>query len=424
MQEMSVPVRFHTLGIVLLLAYPQRPFYTVSIGFLCRFFAACVQTIERIEIMTLCCPKRKVGLLPLLVLLPLLTACGDDETENSGPVRAIRTVTVSEPASGKMRRYSGVVEAAVNSSISFEVSGSVQAVNVDVGERITEGQVLAALDEQVHQLNVSAAQAAVGGAEVQVADARSALERLQGVAARNAGFVSLRDMEQAQAVHDGARKNLDYSVSRLNLARRDLERTRLRAPLDGVIAQRHVDPFQEVNRGEPMFDLFVEGAMQASIGIPESEIDQIALGLQAQVRFPAISGAAHKAVVTEISKVAGTANAFPVKLTVAQHDEDVRIRPGITAEVSLLLGDNEDEGAYLIPIAAIIPGVGEEKHVFVFDPATSTVKLIAIEDGGIRDSNIIVSKGLSAGDIVAVAGVSFLRDGQKVRLMQPQVAGN
>lgn len=374
--------------------------------------------------MTMSYAINKHGLLPLFLLVPVLTACSEEPPPPTETVRTIRTVTVSEPASGKMRRYSGVVEAAVNSSISFEVSGNVQKVNAEVGERITQGQVLAVLDEKTHKLNVSAAEAAVGGAEVQMVDARSALDRLQGVAARNAGFVSKRDMEQAQAAYDGARKNLNYNVSRLNLAKRDLDRTKLRAPLDGVIAQRHVDPFQEVSRGEPMFDLFVEGAMQASIGVPESEIDQITLGLHGEIRFPAISEQVHKGVVTEVSKVAGAANAFPVKLTIAANDADVRIRPGITAEVTLLLGDDRGEGAYLIPVAAIVPGVGSEKHVFVFDAATSTVKKTAIEDGGIRDSNIIVSKGLKAGDLIAVAGVSFLRDGQKVRLMEQQTAGN
>ena len=115
-------------------------------------------------------PKQKIGLLSLFVLAPLLTGCGEDADEADKMLRSIRTITVAEPASGKMRRYSGAVEAAVNSSISFEVSGNVQKVNVEVGERTKEGQVLAELDEQTHKLNVSAAQAAVGGAVVQVAD--------------------------------------------------------------------------------------------------------------------------------------------------------------------------------------------------------------------------------------------------------------
>ena len=369
-------------------------------------------------------PPRKIALLSLFSLVPLLTACGDDADEAEEILRSIRTITVSEPASGKLRRYSGVVEAAVNSSISFEVPGNVTDVKVEVGERVTKGQLLAVMDKEIQELNVSAAQAAVGGAEVQLADARSALGRLQGVAARNAGFVSKRDMELAEAAYDGARKNLSYNRARLGQARRDLERTELRAPLDGVIAARYVDPFQEVQRGEPMFDLFVEGAMQASIGVPESEIDQITLGLHGEIRFPAISGQMHKGIVTEISKVAGTANAFPVKLTIEPRESDARVRPGITAEVTLLLGDDEGDRAYLIPISAIVPGVGSEKHVFVFDAATSTVRKTAIEDDGIRGSSLVVNKGLKAGDIVAVAGVSFLRDGQKVRLMQERLAGN
>ena len=67
-----------------------------------------------------------------------------------------------------MRRYSGVVEAADTSSISFEVPGNVQTVKVEVGERVNQGDVLAVLDERTYQLNVEAARAAVGGAEVEL----------------------------------------------------------------------------------------------------------------------------------------------------------------------------------------------------------------------------------------------------------------
>jgi len=121
--------------------------------------------------------------------------------------------------------------------------------------------------------------------------------------------------------------------------------------------------------------------------------------------------------VTEISNAAGAANAFPVKLTIAA--DSSKIRPGLTAEVKLVLGGGEVETAYLIPIAALVPGSGEsESAVFLFEAETSVVKKTPIQHGGIRDNNIIVNKGLGAGDIIAVAGVSFLRDGQKVRLME------
>jgi RND family efflux transporter MFP subunit len=314
-----------------------------------------------------------------------------------------------------MRRFSGVVEAADSSSVSFEVPGNVREVNVDVGERISKGQVLAVLDEQTFQLNVKAAQADVGRAEVELRDALNDLERLQRIAAKDRGAISQRALDQAEARYGGARNNLSYNTSRLNLVKRDLERAVLRAPFDGVISKRYVDPFQQVALGQKLFDLHMEGAMEAAISVPESEIEYIYLGLPGEVRFPAIPEQVHKGIVTEVSKVAGGANAFPVKVTIEA--DNPRIRPGITAEVILLLGDEQGETAFLIPIEALAPGGSESKsYVFVFDQETSTVKKTMIESGSFRANNIVVNKGLKAGDIIAAAGVSFLRDGQKVRL--------
>jgi RND family efflux transporter MFP subunit len=328
-------------------------------------------------------------------------------------------VTVSEPASGKVRRFSGVVEAADTSNISFEVPGNVQAVNVAVGERVAKGQALAVLNDRIFRLNVEAAEAGVAGAEVGVSDTLNDLQRQQRIAAQDRGAITERSLEQSQAAYASARQNLSYSYSRLNLAKRDLERTTLYAPFDGTIAERHVDPFQEVNRGQKMFVMYVEGFMEAAISIPESEIDQLYLGLPGEIRFPAIAGQVNRGIVNEISTVAGTANAFPVRVAIETDVDNARIRPGITAEVMLLLGGDQGDMSYLIPVGALSPGGADGVNsVFVFDAETSTVRRTAIEDGGIRDSDIVVTSGLKAGDIIAVAGVSFLRDGQKVRLME------
>ena len=173
---------------------------------------------------------------PSLVLLAsILTACGEEPPPPTEVVRAIRTITVAEPASGKMRRFSGVVEAASTSSLSFEVPGNVQEVKVEVGESVSQGQVLAKLDDQTFRLNVEAAQATVGRAEVELADADRESKRLQQIAGRDRGLVSGQMLDQAQANYEAARKNLSYTQSRLNLAKRDLERTVLQAPFDGIV---------------------------------------------------------------------------------------------------------------------------------------------------------------------------------------------
>jgi len=156
---------------------------------------------------------RRVGVLSLSVLVSGFLACSEPPPPQVETVRAIRTITVTEPASGRIRRFSGVVEAADTASISFEVPGNVQEVNVDVGERILKGQVLAVLDQSTFKLNVKAAQADVGRAEVELRDALNDLERLQRIAENDRGAVSQRTLDQTEARYGSARNNLSLRYS-------------------------------------------------------------------------------------------------------------------------------------------------------------------------------------------------------------------
>ena len=216
---------------------------------------------------------QRLSSVSLVVLISLFTACGEQPPPPVETVRAIRTITLNEPASGRMRRFSGVVEAADSSSVSFEVPGNVQEVKVDVGERISKGQVLVVLDDRTFRLNVKAAEADVGRAEVELREAQNDWERLQRIAEKDRGAVSQRALDQAKARYGSARNNLSYNTTRLNLAKRDLERTVLRSPFDGIVSKRYVDPFQQVALGQKLFDLHMEGAMEAAISVPESEIE-------------------------------------------------------------------------------------------------------------------------------------------------------
>ncbi|MHC4489008.1 MAG: efflux RND transporter periplasmic adaptor subunit [Planctomycetota bacterium] len=348
----------------------------------------------------------------------VLWACREEAPQPVERIRAIKTYTVKERASGRIRRFSGVVEAADSSSISFEVSGNVQEVRVNVGDKITKGQVLAVLDKRTYNLSVKSAEADLGKAKVQLADKRKDLDRLQRIAKQDPGAISQASLDQAKAAYDSARKNVDYATSQLNLAKRDLRKTVLRAPYNGVIAKRYVDPFNEVNRGQRLFDIYMEGGMEVAINIPETEIKGIYLDLKSEIRFPTDPGNILRGVVTEISSVASIANAFPVKVTIL--DPSKQIRPGMTAEVTLLLKGKGEESTFLVPLVAIVPGDDPTRgYVFVYDPNTSTVKKTPVSGTGVvRENSLVVAKGVKEGDIIAAAGVSFLEDGQKVKLME------
>ena len=350
-----------------------------------------------------------------MFILFSIAACREEPPPPPKPIRAIKTITVSEQATGRLRDFSGVAEAADSSSISFEVSGNVQEVSVDVGDRITKGQVLATLDPEPYQLTVDEIKAELIKARDNVTKTEAEYNRQKRIFEQGAG--AQRRVEVAEFNFKAAKSGVNFQIARLNNAKRDLNRTVLRAPADGAIANRYIDAFNEVARGQKCFDIFEFTGMEVAISIPEDAIDEIQMDQTGEIRFPVIADRTYHGRVTEISKVAGTANAFPIKLTI--DDPDQRIRPGMTARVTLRLAGGDQIAAYLVPLSAIAQrGENKKGFVYIYDPGTSTVKKSPIEGTSVRGNDAVLTGGVKAGDIIAVAGVSFLEDGQKVRLME------
>ena len=90
-------------------------------------------------------------ILPFALASLVLAACGEEPPEVAEQIRAIKTITITQLATGQERRYSGIVQATDSSSLSFQVSGNVKSVAVERGERVTKGQVLAALDTKPYE---------------------------------------------------------------------------------------------------------------------------------------------------------------------------------------------------------------------------------------------------------------------------------
>ncbi|MGD9044314.1 MAG: efflux RND transporter periplasmic adaptor subunit [Desulfobacterales bacterium] len=350
-------------------------------------------------------------------ILFTVAACREEPPPPPKPIRAIKTITVSEQATGKIREFSGVVEAADSSSISFEVAGNIQKVRVDVGDRITKDQVLAALDPEPFQLTVAEIKAELKKASDNVTKTKAEHERQKRIFEQGAG--AQRRVEVAEFNYLAAKSGVKFQKARLNNAKRDLNRTVLRAPFDGAIANRYIDPFNEVARGQKCFDIFEFTGMEVAISIPEDAIEEIHMDQKGEIRFSVFADRSYNGRVTEISKVAGTANAFPIKLTI--DDADKRIRPGMTARVTMLLTGEDEKAAYLVPLSAIAQrGDSRKGFVFIYDSQTSTVKKTRIDAGSVRGNSVLIESGVEDGDIVAVAGVSFLEDGQEVKLMAPK----
>ncbi len=359
----------------------------------------------------------KQTLKPMIGLLCIafaLTAC-KEKTEIIEVVRAIKTITVSEQATEQIRKFSGLVAAVDSSGLSFQVGGQVETVEVDIGDRVEKGQVLAVLDQEPYRLEVDAAQAELVKSRANVVNTKAEAQRQKRVFDQGAGAKS--DLDSAEYNYKAARSAVNYQISRLNLAKRNLRLTTLLSPYDGAIAWRSVEPHEEVTVGQKVFEIDAKGEMEVQLAVPESTIDRIHIDDPATVTFPTLPGETVKSRISYIGSAAVKANAFPVKLELI--DPNKKIKPGMTAEANLSIKDENQQPGYLVPLQAILPVEdAKQGHAFVYDPKTSTVKKTLIHVRGSQHDQAIVYEGLAAGDIIAVAGVSFLADGLKVRLMK------
>lgn len=350
-------------------------------------------------------------------LLLFLAGCEEDAQEVIEQVRAVKTITVTELASGQVRKYSGIVQATDSSSLSFEVGGNVKQVKVDFGTEVKQGQVLAVLDKQPYVLAVQAKEASLASSKADMEKDRLEFVRKETLYGQK--WVAKAAYDQALAVYESAKSNVKYTTAQLRLAKRDLNKTVLKAPFDGVIAKKYVEPHMEVRAGQKLFDINASGALEAALEIPETMIAEITIGKPVSITLPTKPGVLVKGRVTEVSSVAGKGNAFPVN--VALIDPPSGLRAGMTVEATLVFQERSAESGYLVPISAIAPGEKTRQgYVFLFDPKTSTVKKIKIQAQGVQDNLAIIREGIKAGDVIAVAGVSFLYDGQKVKLMVPK----
>lgn len=298
-------------------------------------------------------------------------------------------------------------------------------VEVGLGDRVRQGQPLAMLDREPFAIRLREARANRDAQKAVREEARLDLERKQQLFER--GNVAKAAVDKAESTYQTAQEGVSVLASKVDLARRDHNATILTAPFDGVVAERSVDPFIEVRSGDPVFEIEAEGDLEVSLNIPENLIDSVTAGQQVDVVLPTLGERRLVGFVSEIGSRAEAANQFPLRVLIADPADD--IRSGITASVRFTFQDDSGEAAYLLPITAVVPlkaggptNVGPGRpvraSVFVFDEAEGVVRLREIFARNIRDNHAEVIDGVEPGDIVVVAGVHHLFDGQRVRLLQ------
>ncbi|MEM1075580.1 MAG: efflux RND transporter periplasmic adaptor subunit [Pseudomonadota bacterium] len=359
----------------------------------------------------------------VLALAGCLPESDDTATEETQPpVRGLITTEISETAEVTVRRYPGVLEPSEVNQLSFEVGGRLGRILLDVGERVENGQLLAALEPEQFENVIANRKAVIDEAQATLSQAEDDLARSEALLTSGTITVVRRDEDATEVKQSQAR--LTQAEKDLAGAEQDLIDSKLYAPFDGIIDAIEVDSFATVSAGQTVLTLYQQAEYEVSFSVSFDVVSQLVVGTPATVRLADDPSIALEGVVSELGERAGQVSSFPI---VVQLNETAPIiKAGMAVEVSLQFALPAERG-HLLPMSAVIPGtdIPEDASpnsvidldIYVFDPDTSTVKRRSVTMAGIRDNRFLIINGLSPGERVAIKGVAFLRDGMEVALL-------
>jgi RND family efflux transporter MFP subunit len=332
-------------------------------------------------------------------------------------VRGLRAFKVAAKAESRFRRFPTVLQPADVSGLSFEIAGQLQALTLAVGQRVQLGDVLAEIDPRSLQSQVDQADAVVRQAQAQVDNAEADFKRKEELLGK--GVTTQATYDQSKAAALTATAQLDQAKRQQELADHNLDRSKLVAPFAGTIARVEVKSFAQVAAGQPILTMYSDDRFEMSFLVPTPTFQTLAVGQSVTVKVADLPDLSLKGKIRELGSKAEQVSAFPV--VVRLDDRVAGLNAGMSVEVVIqepLIGA---ASGFLVPLSVVASEAGKEiggaATVYVYDTASSTVHKHKVTIGGVRDNRLIVTEGLGTGDIIASAGVSYLFDGQKVKLL-------
>jgi RND family efflux transporter MFP subunit len=355
--------------------------------------------------------RPSIATVTILVYLLGLAGC-DEASIQKTQVRPVRAIAVEPKPIEDDRQAVGEIRPRQESDLGFRVSGKVVSRVVDIGVSVKKGDLLARLDEQDLQNKLRSAEADLHSAQAVLIEATATEGRQsqllkKGVTTHASYDAAVKNMRSAEASVASAKAAFD-------LAKDQLTYTELKADFDGLVTAIGAEPGQVVSIGQMIVRLAKPNEVEAVFNIAESAFRDHRPGDRPEIIVTLLSSPGIRAdgVVREVSPVADpTTRTYQVK--VALHNPPIAMRYGAS-----VLGRLKATTApvVVLPGSALYDEAGKPA-VWIYDAASSSVKLRPVTLARIETDRVVISEGLTKGDIVVTAGVNRLREGENVRLL-------
>jgi RND family efflux transporter MFP subunit len=336
----------------------------------------------------------------------LLASCKTEyEGQNPTPTDPdagvpVRTVTLAPASAPLPIQAGGSLASREEARLSFKVGGIIDRMYAREGVSVRRGALLA-------ELKTDEIDARVRQAEQAHAKANRDLARIRRLYADSAAtYESVQNLETASEV----------AASDLEIATFNQRFARIRAPFDGRIVKRLVEPGELISPGTPVYQLVGDrgDGYVLRVGVSDRDVLHLAPGDSASVRLDAYPDRAFVARVTEIGAAADPrSGAFEVEVTLAPTNFPLRI--GFVGRVDLF--PSRQPAYYHLPLDALVDGEGQRIRVFSFDEQ-NLARGHSLRVTRLLDSTFVITADQLAGvDRIITAGARHLREGDRVNII-------
>ena len=338
------------------------------------------------------------------ILLTLLSACSEQNQSviEEPTLRPVRTLTIIANSGEPMQEFPAVVDAANSADLSFKVAGEVVSLLVKQGQNVSQGDVIAELDNTNYKLALDESQAAFDKAKADFGRAEQLI---------TSGTISQADYDQLKAQFASAK-------NKLATARNNLAYTQLHASFNGVVARTHIEKFEEVQAKQTIVTLQDIERINLKVNIPESMMVHVSKEAPKQIyaEFAAIKGKQFPLSFVEVSTQADeVTKAYEVTLGM-QPPAGYNILPGMTARVRASAQQGQKSQIY-VPIKAVLKDTSGNFvwTVNTLDAGKGQITKTPLVVGEITPFGFTVLSGLNVGIHVVTAGMSKVIEGQVVK---------
>ncbi len=343
----------------------------------------------------------------------------EEEAPKKEVIRPVKTVTLRSNGKGGLWQYYGTLQGGRRVDLSFRVSGPIRNIRVDKGASVKKGQLLATLDPRDYQTQLKQAQSNQAQAQAQYENAEANFKRYENL---------YKQKVVPRSTYDTYKTQMNVAMSALNAAKAattavhdSLKDTELRAPFDGVIVDRMVESFQDVNAKQTIFILQDISMLEIVFNVPDTDVIWATKATSSapdsiRAKFDAIPEKTFPLTVKEfVLQADRSTNTFPVTAVMPQQ-KDVALLPGMTAIVEVEILDSEGgERVYTVPQTAVVTS-GDRTYVWRCE--NNAVKRVSVRQNTPHNNGYIdiTSEQLKDGNKIVVAGAHLLHEGQKVRM--------